>query len=181
MIIAEAVDMLRALFRAEERRKETDWGQTQSFATGSWPGTERLWPIFPHSFWNHTNTHTHLRKLQATVNFAFQRVMLDSNWVNSNIAEYRCSGDTCLHYAQISAWLLMIWFGSDKQNEMRIPCIALKINSWPHTDFDMCCSSAQALPTLSCVTTENEETGRRLCCYGDHWRGTSPYGWSFND
>lgn len=31
------------------------------------------------------------------------------------------------------------------------------------------------LAVLSCVTTENEETGRRLCCYGDHLRGTSPY------
>jgi len=34
----------------------------------------------------------------------------------------------------------------------------------------------QSMPEVSWVTTENEETGRRLCCYGDRWKGTSPCG-----
>lgn len=76
MIIAEAVDVLRALFRAEERRKEIDRGQTQSFATGSRPGTDRLWPISPPIHAKITLAHMHLQKLLATVNFAF---MFDSN------------------------------------------------------------------------------------------------------
>lgn len=71
MIIAEAVDVLRALFRAVERRKEIDGVQTQFFATGSRPGTDRLWPIFPPIHAKITLTHTHLRKLRATVNVAF--------------------------------------------------------------------------------------------------------------
>jgi len=47
MLSAEAVDVLRALFMAGERRKEIDGEQTGSFATGSRPGIDGLWPISP--------------------------------------------------------------------------------------------------------------------------------------
>jgi len=51
MLSAEAVDVLRALFMAGERRKEIDGEQTGSFATGSRPGIDRLWPISPPLSW----------------------------------------------------------------------------------------------------------------------------------
>jgi len=69
MLSAEAVDVLRALFMAGERRKEIDGEQTGSFATGSRPGIDRLWPISPP--FHGKIMLAHLQKPRDTVYFAF--------------------------------------------------------------------------------------------------------------
>lgn len=94
------------------------------------------------------------------------------------------SGNYCWMYLVSIARIMLrfsfdcLWSDLGRTNRMKWEFPALRWRlTHDHTQISTCAAAvhAYAVPVLSCVTTENEETGRRLCCYGDRWRGTSPY------